>query len=153
MDQQVPVSGCRKCGKCCRMLGSPPFLERLQEQGVPFALGHTVDYLDMPEDIPANLRWEYQGYMAAVRAGRAVDRSSERLHCFWWDSQNRFCKHYRYRPKVCRVFYCAKVSKRIAETREANRTKQNGTSLRIDGLRQADGQPLDTETIGESESC
>lgn len=97
------------------MLGSPPFLERLQDQGLPLAEGYAVDYFDMPEDTPADLRWEYQGYIAAVRAGRAIDRVSERLPCFWWDVQKKSCKHYPYRPRVCRLFYCTKARKGIGE--------------------------------------
>ncbi len=100
---------CRKCGKCCEMLGCPPFLQQLEEQGVHGVNECPVDYLDMPEDIPAELRWEYQGYVAMVRAGRAIDRSGEKLPCFWWDAETKSCKHYQYRPRICRDFYCGEA--------------------------------------------
>jgi Fe-S-cluster containining protein len=129
------------------MLGSPPFLEREQEQGVHSVLGHVVDYHDMPDNIPTDLRWEHQRYVEAVRAGQALDRSSERLPCFWWDAQKKSCRHYQYRPKVCRDFYCGKARKATAESGEAR-----GVSLRPNGVRQIDGQPLSTETVRERES-
>ena len=91
------------------MLGYPPFLQQLEEQGVDGVDECPVDYLDMPEDIPAALRWEYQGYVAAVRAGQAIDRSGEKLPCFWWNAEAKSCKHYQYRPRVCRDFYCGKA--------------------------------------------
>ena len=109
MKDVVSEPDCRKCGKCCEMLGYPPFLQQLEERGVHGGNEHPVDYLDMPEDIPAKLRREYQGYVAAVRAGRTIDRSGEKLPCFWWDAETKSCTHYQYRPRVCRAFSCGKA--------------------------------------------
>ena len=115
MKEDVSAQGCRKCGKCCEMLGSPPFLQRLGQQGIPIVRESLVAYHDMPEDIPAGLRWEYQGYMAAVRVGRAINRRDEKLPCFWWDVQTKVCRHYRYRPKVCQDFYCGESRKETGD--------------------------------------
>ncbi len=93
MKDVVSETDCRKCGKCCEMLGYPPFLQQLEERGVHGGNEHPVDYLDMPEDIPAKLRWEYQGYVAEVRTGRAIDRSGEKLACFWRNAETKSCKH------------------------------------------------------------
>jgi len=97
------------------MLGSPPFLRNVQEQGDSVAPDRMAEYLDIPDDIPPRLLWEYYGYMAAVQSGQAIDRSGERLPCFWWNPQKKSCRHYRYRPKICRVFYCAKACEAIAD--------------------------------------
>ncbi len=105
----VSALSCRKCGKCCKMLGCPPFLQQLEEQGVHGVNECPVVYLDMPEDIPAKLRWEYQGYVAAVRTGQAIDRSGEKLPCFWWDAEAKLCNYHRYRPRVCRDFFCGEA--------------------------------------------
>ena len=119
MKEGVSAQGCLKCGKCCEMLGSPPFLQRSEEHEIPFAREYPVDYLDMPEDIPAELRWEFQGYIALVRAGLAIDRNGEKLPCFWWDAHTKSCEHYRYRPRVCRDFYCGEARKETGESSES----------------------------------
>ena len=106
MKDAVSEPDCRKCGKCCKMLGRPPFLQQLEEQGAHDVNECPVVYLDMPDDIPAELRGEYQGYMEAVRTGRAIDRNGEKLPCFWWNDKTESCKYYQYRPRVCRDFYC-----------------------------------------------
>lgn len=51
--------------------------------------------------LPENLRQELDHYIAADQAPPAGQLDGP---CFWFDQETRSCKHYDYRPRVCRDF-------------------------------------------------
>ena len=94
------MNGCSKCGACCRHLGSPPFLAT----GAPDENGCLTDFQHEPT-MPAELIAEVSNYRRALGAG-GPDRGAEELPCFWYDAATKRCKHYRWRPNVCRDYLC-----------------------------------------------
>ena len=98
------MSACRRCGECCERVGRPPFVPSSWDHGENKWL---AENLDMPKNTPESLRREFETYMAAVFANRTVDRAGEGLPCFWWDAGTKSCKHYPYRPTICREYQCS----------------------------------------------
>jgi Fe-S-cluster containining protein len=39
-----------------------------------------------------------------VHAGETINRSWEEMPCLWWDPVTKKCRHYEWRPVVCRDF-------------------------------------------------
>ncbi|MCE9553913.1 MAG: YkgJ family cysteine cluster protein [Planctomycetes bacterium] len=70
------VANCDGCGACCRNQPFPPFRR------------HDSD--NLPEHIADEL-------MASGKRGEAES-------CLWLDDATGRCKHYEYRPTLCREF-------------------------------------------------
>jgi len=79
--------------------GSPPFRAEVDEQGLPRIAEHLRPVMD------EGLRMEIEDYWQRVLAGEPA-RSARRLPCFWLDLDSRRCRHYPFRPKVCREYIC-----------------------------------------------
>lgn len=71
-----------ECGDCCRHIGTPP---RLYPS----------------DDLPPVLRDELIVYYTAVENEEIPDREELRLPCLWLTADGR-CRHYEYRPQMCR---------------------------------------------------
>lgn len=54
--------------------------------------------------MPEELRAELFAYDAALQAGTSLDRTLEVMPCLWLDPVTRQCRHYEWRPKICRDF-------------------------------------------------
>lgn len=77
------IESCDGCGACCIEMCSPPFLG--------------------PEDpeyweLPAELRDDYDRGMNQ----RDADGWPDGVPCFWLDQTTKKCRHYEYRPDICR---------------------------------------------------
>ena len=72
----MSVTNCDGCGACCRNQPFPPFTQR-DGDDLP---GHIVDEL--------------------LGAGKREDSDA----CLWLDEVTGRCKHYEYRPMLCREF-------------------------------------------------
>ncbi len=72
-----PSGSCTGCGACCAQIGTPPF---------------TYCEGDRP---PAELAWDIDAHAL---------RFDNMLPCLWYDPATRTCRHYEYRPAVCREF-------------------------------------------------
>lgn len=80
-----PPLSCDGCGVCCEEQGLPP------EYAVPALLLH----------IPEALRNEIALHQEEERqAGRT--RHERGLPCIWYDAETKKCRHYEYRPDICR---------------------------------------------------
>lgn len=94
---------CDNCGACCTHMATPP--------------GHAAYFPPKGLRIP---KWA-QGvgdakYIAAMPQkvwdetrrlfdeAWATNRSALEVPCFWYDEKTRRCKHWEYRPSVCRNF-------------------------------------------------
>lgn len=83
LDIIDPAITCDSCGACCQHMGYPP----------------TSAIMD-PEEwmaLPDALRIEIHDAMHALRG-------DQELPCIWLDEQTKQCKHYEYRPSICRDF-------------------------------------------------
>ncbi len=85
---------CRDCGACCLKMGVPPLDEYLDaEQQLQLDIDNP-EYKALPDELKREID-------AAWEKGTA---SFVCKPCIWLDQETRKCKHYEYRPIVCRHF-------------------------------------------------
>jgi Fe-S-cluster containining protein len=97
-DDEKNTDGCRTCGGCCMELGSPPFLQRTDPDG--------VERWHFPNGMPQELIDEFVTYIRDVLNETIESRGGKNLPCYWLDEEKMLCKHYEFRPWVCRDFCC-----------------------------------------------
>lgn len=127
----LPVTTCEGCGACCRHMGAPPGYEECwRREGMnPDDLAR---WLKMPLQINATLIRYYlkveRGEVSSRTIGKPNDalyaraietcdpfdvnkmlaemlernRTEKAIPCLWLDLETMKCKHYEYRPEVCR---------------------------------------------------
>ena len=85
-----PDDPCQGCGACCLYLVWPPFYriddpqwKRLEEERPELVAGSEIDRFRRRE------------------MGQDPDWKAP---CLWYDAESQRCKHYEYRPDVCRDF-------------------------------------------------
>lgn len=89
------VTSCEGCGACCLTQESPPGYVLM------FGFGTT----GTPEDderwsnMPAALKAELETYVNRLKAG--LGHPNDRI-CLWYDEDTKGCKHYEFRPQICR---------------------------------------------------
>ena len=83
---------CDGCGLCCEGIGSPVLLY----QSRPALAG---PHPFRPAGLPQNLIDEIDRHFAGLTRGQEPqDR------CLWFDPAARRCRHYEWRPQVCRDY-------------------------------------------------
>jgi Fe-S-cluster containining protein len=101
------VSLCDGCGKCCEHIGMPPFEVRNPDLGpdprqeltpVRAPLWVSVADAETFDRMPRELRAEHAAALLALK-----DNPTGRP-CLWQDAETKRCRHYEFRPAVCRVF-------------------------------------------------
>jgi Fe-S-cluster containining protein len=93
--EQLTPDSCAGCGLCCQGIGSPVLLYQSRP-----AWGDQHPY--RPEGLPAALIEEIDAHFAGLFRGQ--ERQDQ---CLWYDPVTRACKHYEWRPKVCRDYELA----------------------------------------------
>src|SRR5207249_4421263 len=91
---EATTQNCDGCSACCLSMGQPPFLLSL-EDGAP----HPISGADSAAD--------YQRLLAAPAEAQASYLSQgkgEGGACSWLDLSNQRCRHYEFRPDICRTF-------------------------------------------------
>jgi uncharacterized protein len=94
---------CEGCGYCCTYVGVPPGYGRFyfgEPTDTDWASTDGVRWQAMPDDVMAELTT----YRDDVIDGRVEDRSIEVTPCLWYDPSARQCRHYEWRPQICRDF-------------------------------------------------
>ena len=97
--------GCSDCGRCCQHMGTPPMYAAAFPLG-----GKPVWWFVKSEDAailaraPRKVREELRDYYHAVQRGEIADRSGQDVPCLWYDEVTRRCRHYEFRPTICREF-------------------------------------------------
>ena len=92
------IETCEGCGACCRRQGSPPgfaaCLSGQTERAYP-------EDLEILASAPASLVSELADHYR-----RAALSGDTRLGkpCLWFDETTRGCRHYEFRPILCREF-------------------------------------------------
>ncbi len=91
----LPILGpasCDDCGQCCQGIGSPVVLyaSRPGFEGVhPFR----------PAELPVELAAEIDEHFAGLTRGQEPQNA-----CLWFDHATRRCRHYEFRPQVCKDY-------------------------------------------------
>lgn len=93
-DQLRPKS-CEGCGLCCLGIGSPVLLY----QSWPAWDDH---HPYRPEGLPAPLINEIDSHFSGLFRGQEPQDQ-----CLWYDPETRGCKHYEWRPLLCRDYELA----------------------------------------------
>lgn len=94
LSAEVPAS-CEGCGVCCEGIGSPVALYASRP-------GEPQPHPFRPAGFPAELQQEIDSQFAGLRRGQ-----EPQARCLWFDTQTRRCRHYEWRPAICREFELA----------------------------------------------
>jgi Fe-S-cluster containining protein len=57
--------------------------------------------------MPEELKREVEDYWEAIRNASSAFRAARGLPCLWLDLDVRLCRHYTYRPGLCREYRCS----------------------------------------------
>ena len=91
----LPVLGsasCNGCGCCCEGIGSPVAVYTSRRV---YGAKHPFRPTDLPQVLTDEINEHFSGL---VRGQEPQDR------CLWFDPVQRACKHYEYRPQLCREY-------------------------------------------------
>ncbi|MBS0262223.1 MAG: YkgJ family cysteine cluster protein [Planctomycetes bacterium] len=86
---------CEGCGLCCEGIGSPVVLLVSRSEW------ETVHPFRFP-GMPAELIQEIDDNFGGLFRGQEPQE-----RCLWFDATNRRCRHYEWRPQVCRDYELA----------------------------------------------
>ena len=87
MSKLPVVTSCEGCGLCCTTMGMPQFFGHLALPGMD----------PIWETVPGDVKDELLEFIDEGGAELGVP-------CFWFDTKSKLCKHYEYRPQICRDF-------------------------------------------------
>lgn len=82
---------CEDCGLCCEGVGSPVLLYQTNP-------GTGANSL-RPDDLPAELIEEIDEHFQGLARGEEPQE-----YCLWFDPERRACRHYQWRPQICRDY-------------------------------------------------
>ena len=95
MAERLPIlapTSCDGCGCCCQGIGSPILLYR------PYP-GLKGPHPFRPPGIPEVLIREIEDIFGGLMRGQEPQEQ-----CLWYDAATRRCRHYEWRPQVCRDY-------------------------------------------------
>ncbi|MBY0527329.1 MAG: YkgJ family cysteine cluster protein [Gemmataceae bacterium] len=84
----LPVVSCDDCGACCT-----------EQAALPTSLVGTAFRMPGVGPLPVELRAEL---LAAVERFRRDGWPADGTPCIWYDAAAKRCRHYEYRPTLCR---------------------------------------------------
>ena len=85
-------SSCDGCGLCCEGIGSPVALYTTRP-------GFEARHPFRPEGLPQELIDEIDANFLGLFRGQEPQEQ-----CLWFDAAARRCRHYEWRPQVCRDY-------------------------------------------------
>ena len=88
----TPPPDCTGCGACCERNGSPPLL-------LNSALGTSEAHPYRFPGMPAALIAEIDDHFLGLHRGQEPPGP-----CVWYDAARQRCRHYEWRPQICRDF-------------------------------------------------
>jgi uncharacterized protein len=83
---------CDKCGLCCEGIGSPVALYATRR-------GLESDHPFRPLGLPQELIREIDEHFLGLFRGQEPQEQ-----CLWYNPATRRCRHYEWRPQVCRDY-------------------------------------------------
>lgn len=122
----LPVLGpesCAGCGHCCEGIGSPVAVyasRRVYGEHHPFR----------PVDLPPELIAEIDDHFAGLTRGQEPQE-----RCLWFDPALRQCRHYEYRPPLCREYELGgRACLLLRRERGVHEPEASATDLSIGGI-------------------
>ena len=91
----INPESCAGCGLCCEGIGSPVALYTSRSE---FGERHPF----RPEGLPAELIAEIDEHFGGLYRGQEPQE-----RCLWFDPAARQCRHYEWRPQICRDYELA----------------------------------------------
>lgn len=91
LDVLQPDS-CESCGLCCEGIGSPIVVYASRGS-------RSADPALRPADLPTELLAEIDEHFSGLHRGQEPQEA-----CLWFDRAERRCRHYEWRPQVCRDY-------------------------------------------------
>ncbi|HET6425127.1 MAG TPA: YkgJ family cysteine cluster protein [Planctomycetaceae bacterium] len=91
----LPVLGpqsCTGCGCCCEGIGSPVAIYASRRS---FGSHHPFRPADLPTALIAEIDEHFSGLMRGQES---------QAQCLWFDPVVRQCRHYEFRPPLCREY-------------------------------------------------
>lgn len=88
----LPPGSCDGCGLCCQGIGSPVLLYATRP-------GWRENHPFRPPGLPAELVAEIDEQFAGLTRGQEPQE-----RCLWFDPATLRCRHYEFRPQVCRDY-------------------------------------------------
>ncbi len=92
MLQILPPDSCDDCGLCCEGIGSPVLLYQSQPK-------HAGPHPQRPAGLPQHLIDEIDEQFLGLGRGE-----EPQALCFWYDADTHRCRHYEWRPQICRDY-------------------------------------------------
>lgn len=88
-------------------VGRPPFVVEVNLHSLPDKV--VLKRRELPRNMPQALVDEVEQYITDVIHKQTPDRMAGRLPCSWLDLDTMLCRHYEFRPKLCREFDCSEA--------------------------------------------
>ncbi|MSR59264.1 MAG: YkgJ family cysteine cluster protein [Planctomycetaceae bacterium] len=88
----IQPASCNGCGLCCQGIGSPVVLYTSN----PDSWG---PHPFRPAALPDDLIREIDDHFLGLHRGQEPQEQ-----CLWYDAATRSCRHYEWRPQVCRDY-------------------------------------------------
>jgi uncharacterized protein len=86
---------CDGCGLCCEGIGSPVLLYASRQD-------QTGPHPFRPAGLPEELVREIDAHFLGLNRGQEPQQ-----RCLWFNAEARLCRHYEWRPQVCRDYELA----------------------------------------------
>lgn len=83
---------CDGCGLCCQGIGSPVLIYARRPE---YQDKHPYRPADLPPELAAEIDLHFSGLLRG---------QEPQTQCLWYDAANRGCRHYEYRPQLCRDY-------------------------------------------------
>lgn len=97
---------CDGCGECCRHIGTPPgyalFFPPAGQRIMAWTIG-TPDH-ERFKRMPATIKRKLREYYQRMWRKETPDRTGFDMPCLWFDEATKRCRHYEWRPDICREF-------------------------------------------------
>ena len=90
--ETIDPASCEGCGLCCEGIGSPVVLYASRP-------GYPETHPFRPPGLPAELVAEIDDHFGGLTRGQEPQD-----FCLWYDVALRRCRHYEWRPQVCRDY-------------------------------------------------
>ncbi|MCG6154546.1 YkgJ family cysteine cluster protein [Rubinisphaera margarita] len=90
--EQLDPETCDSCGLCCEGIGSPVLIYQTHRN-------HIGPHPFRPEGLPQPLINEIDETFGGLYRGQEPQE-----RCLWFDPERRRCRHYEWRPQICRDY-------------------------------------------------
>lgn len=89
---------CNNCGECCRRMNSPP--------GYVYLI--TCNPANWPDqaDVSRLKSMPLPVFITLLSYIKRLDSVDDSEPCIWLDQETNKCKHYDWRPEICRSYNC-----------------------------------------------